>query len=179
MSVTPSELTQLYLAYFGRPPDFDGLQFYMAEEEHFKVVAHVTPGMKLPLMLHVLEVLAVKDSERNLFSGGVVINVKPQIDGDDTIYFMGAKEALDQLTGEVKLGFFADPSPPVYVFGTGASIVGQALTRWAETIDMKMTYVDSFKEGGLASQAPGYASPRLSAKMLRREAMRPRGSKGR
>jgi hypothetical protein len=135
--------------------------------------------MKLPLMLHVLEVLAIKESERSLFSGSVVINVKSQIDGDATIYFLGAKEALEQLVSEPKLGFFADPSPPVYVFGTGASVISQAITRWAETIDMKMTYVDSFKEGGLASQAPGYSSPRLSAKMLRREAMRPRGSKGR
>lgn len=29
MSVTAADLTKLYLAYFGRPPDFDGVQFYV------------------------------------------------------------------------------------------------------------------------------------------------------
>jgi Ca2+-binding RTX toxin-like protein len=28
MAVTQAQLTQLYLAYFGRPPDYDGIQFY-------------------------------------------------------------------------------------------------------------------------------------------------------
>lgn len=28
MAVTQAQLTELYLAYFGRPPDFDGIQFY-------------------------------------------------------------------------------------------------------------------------------------------------------
>jgi hypothetical protein len=30
MGVTASDLTKLYLAYFGRPPDFDGVRFYTA-----------------------------------------------------------------------------------------------------------------------------------------------------
>jgi hypothetical protein len=30
MAVTTADLTKLYLAYFGRPPDFDGIQFYTA-----------------------------------------------------------------------------------------------------------------------------------------------------
>lgn len=33
MGVTASDLTKLYLAYFGRPPDFDGVQFYTAPPE--------------------------------------------------------------------------------------------------------------------------------------------------
>src|SRR5687767_2116766 len=28
MAVTQAQLTQIYLAYFGRPPDFDGLVYY-------------------------------------------------------------------------------------------------------------------------------------------------------
>src|SRR5207253_475711 len=33
MAVTIAQLTDLYLAYFGRPPDFDGLRYYTTRPE--------------------------------------------------------------------------------------------------------------------------------------------------
>ena len=51
-----------------------------------------------------------------------------------------------------------------------------ALSELVQPIDIKL-YPKG--ESGLACQAPGYGSPRLRAKALRKEAMKVRGSKGR
>lgn len=42
MAVTQAQLTELYLAYFGRPPDFDGIQFYTSNPA--ATVASVAAG---------------------------------------------------------------------------------------------------------------------------------------
>jgi hypothetical protein len=65
----------------------------------------------------------------------------------------GLREALEEIT------FFSAPMP-------------------FESVQLYLK-PGGYSESGLSSQAPGYASPRMSAKMLRREAFKPRGSKGR
>ena len=44
MAVSASDLTKLYLAYFGRPPDFDGLQFYTSPANANLTIAQVAAG---------------------------------------------------------------------------------------------------------------------------------------
>lgn len=56
MSVTASDLTKLYLAYFGRPPNFDGLQFYAAQN-----VVIICTGPSAPFQQLATEDIAVPD----------------------------------------------------------------------------------------------------------------------
>jgi len=44
MAVSVSDLTKLYLAYFGRPPDFDGIQFYTSPAHANLTIADVAAG---------------------------------------------------------------------------------------------------------------------------------------